>query len=336
MESLFEANVSTESKSVIKEVIDTFPLPCIFACKDATDINLVIYNQAFINFTQKCNNDLVETHELVKRLYYGDFCPTVFEFKGRVLETHSKRNFLGTFFYLIDQTEKRHLETIRSDFINNLAHELKTPLASMKGALETINEYQHNLDKKEVQHFIDIAIRHSNRLNEIFDNLSLLSDIERGRAELNTNIIDFKDVIDDAVTECQVSAESKKISISTSYIGDTKVNANFRLMVTALSNLISNAIKFSEPGSSILIKTTQDTDVFEVSVKDWGQGIPYEYQDRIFERFYRNDSGRSRLKGGSGLGLSLVKHIVKAHGGVILVDSKENQGSTFTIRLTIN
>jgi two-component system phosphate regulon sensor histidine kinase PhoR len=241
---------------------------------------------------------------------------------------------LGALIVLRDVTHIRHLETIRSDFVANVSHELKTPITSIKGFVETLlsNEWNHEPD---ILRFLEIINQQAGRLNAIIDDLLTLSRLEQKDGRVLTEPSALAPVLENAVYLCQLQAGEKNIRIDVVCPGDLKALINAPLLEQALVNLIINAIKYSDADKRVLVVAEEHGPRVEIQVKDEGFGIERKHLDRLFERFYRVDTARSRKLGGTGLGLSIVKHIVQAHEGTIHVQSKVGSGSTFTISLPI-
>jgi two-component system, OmpR family, phosphate regulon sensor histidine kinase PhoR len=241
---------------------------------------------------------------------------------------------IGGLVVIHDVTRLKTLENMRRDFVANVSHELKTPVTSIKGFLETLREGAFQ-DPQHAERFLDIIIRHTDRLSAIIEDLLSLSRIERyaEKGGINLEVGAIRSVFDSVSKICAVRAEAKGVSLG--FIVDEALTArmNAPLLEQALVNLVDNAIKFSESGSAVKISARQAADGIFIHVEDKGCGIAKEQLPRIFERFYRVDKGRSRSAGGTGLGLSIVKHIAIVHGGNVTVRSSPGLGSTFTIHL---
>jgi two-component system phosphate regulon sensor histidine kinase PhoR len=246
----------------------------------------------------------------------------------------SKQEDRDTIFCaLTDITRTARLETIRTEFVANLAHEIKTPLTTIKGCVETLKAYPQ-IKSKERREFLDAASRQSDRITEIFDMISLLTEIELTDEGLKKEYISVNDLLKSIVQDCSNIAKEHGSQIE-SKVSTQHMYANRVLLHQALMNLCENAIKHSHEGSLVKIsaKPTIHQQI-QLIVEDNGPGIPISHQSRIFERFYRIDHGRMRKGGaGSGLGLALVKHIILAHGGTIALESEINNGTSFTITL---
>ncbi|MEW5800769.1 MAG: two-component system histidine kinase PnpS [bacterium] len=243
---------------------------------------------------------------------------------------------IGALIVLNNITRLKVLENIRRDFVANVSHELKTPITSIKGFVETLRDGAVNSPDDRMK-FLDIIARHADRLNAIIDDLLSLSRIEQEaeREQIALEEGRIKDALDSAILVCTSKADEKGIRIDLACDQDLKAMINPPLLEQAVVNLIDNAIKYSGSGSTIKIEAARIAEETVIKVRDWGCGIPQDHLQRIFERFYRVDKARSRKLGGTGLGLAIVKHIVHAHGGRILVESTPGQGSTFSICLPI-
>jgi len=251
---------------------------------------------------------------------------------GRVLH-NAEGESIGALVVLRDVTQLRHLETVRADFVANVSHELKTPITSIKGFVETLlsDDWKHEPD---VLRFLEIINQQSGRMNAIIDDLLTLSRLERKEELVLKEPCNLACVLDNAITLCQLHAERKNISIAMDCPEDLALTINAPLIEQALVNLIINAVKYSEPDKTVQVLAEKQSGQVLIQVKDEGFGIEKKHLHRLFERFYRVDTARSRKLGGTGLGLSIVNHIVQAHGGEIRVESTPGYGSTFTIVLT--
>ncbi len=257
----------------------------------------------------------------------------VLQARGTALRDARGRS-IGAVIVLHDMTHFRHLENIRRDFVANVSHELKTPIASIKGFVETLLEGGIE-NSHDAERFLRIVAKQADRLNSIIEDLLSLSKIEQSEEARNLSLEPggIKELIDAAVYDCQSKAADRNISIRVECETGLMGNINARLLEQAVVNLLDNAIQYSEPGASVDISGSRSNGEVTVSVTDRGCGVAPDHLPRLFERFYRVDKARSRKLGGTGLGLSIVKHIVQAHGGRISVQSVLGKGSTFTIHL---
>jgi two-component system phosphate regulon sensor histidine kinase PhoR len=258
----------------------------------------------------------------------------------RVLQAHgtSLREAAGTnigvLIVLHDVTHLRQLEHLRRDFVANVSHELKTPITSIKGFVETLLAGALK-EPENAANFLRIIAKQADRLNEIINDLLSLSrleqDAERGLIFLTAQKV--KGVLETAIQVCAPKAKAREISVHLDCPDDLRARINAPLLEQALVNLVDNAIKYSETQRQVRVEAARSGPAVIIRVRDQGSGIKAEHLPRLFERFYRVDSGRSRASGGTGLGLAIVKHIAQAHGGKVTVDSTPGQGSTFSLHL---
>lgn len=242
---------------------------------------------------------------------------------------------MGTLIVFHDVTQLRRLEQARRDFVANVSHELKTPITSIKGFVETLLAGALR-EPENAENFLRIIAQQTDRLNAIIDDLLSLSRIEqeaeRGQIFLTEEKV--KGVLEAALHVCETQTREKDIALELTCPDDLRARLNAPLLEQALVNLIDNALKFSGPGSTVHLEAERAGPEVVIQVKDQGCGIPPEHLPRIFERFYRVDAGRSRkLLGGTGLGLAIVKHIAQAHGGRVTVESRLGKGSVFSLHL---
>jgi len=265
----------------------------------------------------------------------------------------------GAIIILNDLTRLQKLEQIRKDFAANVSHELRTPIQLIKGFSETILE--HNLEKDELDHSLRIIHKNAiNMENLTGDLLSLVSLEEEGNPKPVMTETGVSELVSEALQSVNLQAQKKNISIKESCPKDLKALVHGPFIIAALVNLLDNAIKYSAPFSRVKItvsvepvhtaETSQDVsqnasqdsshntsrpayDELVIKVQDEGIGIPLEYQERIFERFFRVDKSRSREAGGTGLGLAIVRHIAILHKGRVELESHAGEGSCFTIRI---
>ncbi len=252
---------------------------------------------------------------------------------GTLLRTPEGEIF-GALVVLNDITRLRKLENVRRDFVANVSHELKTPITSIKGFVETIIDTA-DLDSDEAKRFLQIISRQANRLHAIIEDLLKLSRIEQGidRGEIELEVGKLKPVLNAAVHACQPQAQAKEMSIAVHCDPELRARINPPLLEQALVNLIDNAVKYGSSGQTVTVAAESTEDLVGVTVADQGPGIAKEHLSRLFERFYRVDRARSSSQGGTGLGLAIVKHIVISHGGTIGVESEVGKGTKFTLKL---
>jgi len=236
---------------------------------------------------------------------------------------------------LYDITSYKQLQKVKKEFVSDIVHELKTPLTSIKGFLETLYE---EINEPQQKRFVEIAIFNTNRLINIVNDLVTLSYLEKLEEEKNFSEIKFEDVnINAVLNDIKDLFETKAKQKNLDFIIDVKtelkpIKADRFKIEQVVANLVDNAIRYTEKGY-VKIKVEQDQFETKIIVEDTGIGIPKEYHERIFERFFVVDKARSKKTGGTGLGLAIVKHIVNLHRGKIFVESSPNSGSKFIVIL---
>lgn len=233
-----------------------------------------------------------------------------------------------------DITRLKRLESVRRDFVANVSHELRTPITAITGSVETL--LNGALDNPEdSRRFVSMIARHSERLNNLINDLLALARIEsqteKAGAELAEGFIGS--IIESSAQACQENSRAHSVLVSHQCENDLVANVNRSMLQQAITNLIDNAIKYSNPGSAVRVEGSLIDNEVVISVIDKGVGIAEEHLPRLFERFYRIDEARSRDIGGTGLGLAIVKHIALAHHGKVSVESRIGAGSTFRIHL---
>ena len=238
----------------------------------------------------------------------------------------------GCLLVIHDMTEIRKLETMRRDFVANVSHELKTPLTSIKGFLETLLEGALE-DKENNRRFLIIMQDHTERLNKLVEDLLSLSHLESKEILLRKDFFNLYQQAGKVIANCGAQLKNRKIEIKNELPVNLLINADKDKIEGVLTNLIDNAIKFNREKGNIRIYSQDEDGSIKIIIEDSGIGIPEKDVLRIFERFYRVDKARSRELGGTGLGLSIVKHIVELHGGNVGVESVEGLGSKFWFTL---
>jgi two-component system sensor histidine kinase SenX3 len=230
-----------------------------------------------------------------------------------------------------DRTEARRVEDVRRDFVVNVSHELKTPVGGLALLAEAVLEA--NDDPEAVARFARRMQVESMRLTRLVQEIVDLSRLEIAGTLHDPELVDVGDAAAEAIEQSRLLAGSRGSEIVSSLVREARVFGDADLLVTAIRNLIGNAINYSAPGARVAVSVRCVDQLVEIAVADQGQGIPESEQARIFERFYRIDAARSRATGGTGLGLAIVKHICANHGGDVTVWSEPGHGSTFTMRL---
>jgi two-component system, OmpR family, phosphate regulon sensor histidine kinase PhoR len=246
----------------------------------------------------------------------------------------SQNEPIGAVVVLHDVTRLRRLEQVRRDFVANVSHELKTPITTIKGFVETLLE--NSLENPgEGERFMRIVSKHANRLNAIIEDLLALSRLEHSDRTESKPLAHgpVRPVLEAAMQLCAARAAEKTIPLSFECDPELSARINAPLLEQAIVNLIDNAIKYSEPHSGVDVAAMKENGNVRISVTDQGCGIAPEHLPRLFERFYRVDKAESRRQGGTGLGLSIVKDIAEAHAGKVSVQSTPGKGSTFILEL---
>lgn len=241
---------------------------------------------------------------------------------------------LGNGFVILtleDRTEARRLDETRRDFVANISHELKTPIGAIALLAETLQGATD--DPEAVKKFAASLQREANRLGHIVQEIIELSRLQSANYVADSARVNLGEIIRDAIDRTQIAAEAKQMRLVVDNQEQIFIQGNYEQLAIAITNLIENAINYSDAGGQIGIALRINEVAAEVVVTDNGVGIALDDQSRIFERFYRADPSRSRETGGTGLGLAIVKHIALNHGGEISVFSKPGLGSTFTLTL---
>jgi two-component system sensor histidine kinase SenX3 len=230
-----------------------------------------------------------------------------------------------------DQTQARRLEAIRRDFVVNVSHELKTPVGAISLLAETIEDAAD--DPTAVRRFAGRMQSEATRLSALVHEIIELSRLQVAGALGQPAIVQVDDVISEAVDRARTTADAKKVRLDIGGQQGTQVFGNRDLLVTAVRNLLDNAVAYSGEAAHVGVGVREHDGLIEIAVVDNGIGISSAEQERVFERFYRVDPARARATGGTGLGLSIVKHVAADHGGDVTVWSQPGRGSTFTLRL---
>ncbi|WP_037353509.1 sensor histidine kinase [Amycolatopsis orientalis] len=231
----------------------------------------------------------------------------------------------------VDHSEAIRLEAVRRDFVANVSHELKTPVGAIALLTEAVLDAAEDVD--EVRRFGGKILRESTRLGQLVTELIALSRLQGAERLPDLNVVEVDAVVREALGRTTLSAESADITITTDAPSGLLIEGDRTLLVTALSNLLENAVAYSSAGSPVSISRRLADGMVEIAVTDRGIGIAEDEQQRVFERFYRADKARSRATGGTGLGLAIVKHVAANHGGSVGLWSRPGTGSTFTLRI---
>jgi two-component system phosphate regulon sensor histidine kinase PhoR len=231
----------------------------------------------------------------------------------------------------IDVTNTERLERIRRNFISDFSHEVRTPLAGLRSAVETFETNAQRLSVEEDQQLRRIMARQLRRLERLVEDLSELSRIEAGDVALEFRSVDLRRVIDDLCEDFADQAAQHHIRFSVK--GQATICGDALRIQQAFSNLLDNAIKYGGDARDVEIELIEESDAGVVRITDHGDGIPESERSKIFRRFYRIDKSRSQEIPGSGLGLAITKHLILQHGGSIDVESERGKGATFIVRL---
>jgi two-component system, OmpR family, phosphate regulon sensor histidine kinase PhoR len=238
----------------------------------------------------------------------------------------------GTILVFHDLTRLKQLERTREEFVANVSHELRTPLSLIKGYVETLLEGARN-NPEVAERFLRIIERNAQRLDLLIQDLLTISALESGRVKLNLQPVELRPLAEKVFTDLKARAEEKDVKL-VNQLNDLIAVADAHRLEQVFANLVDNAIKYGRAQGIVTVGGQKtDTGKIEVFVQDDGPGIPSEALDRVFERFYRVDKARSREQGGTGLGLSFVKHLVQNHGGEVWAKSESGKGAAFFFTL---
>jgi len=246
---------------------------------------------------------------------------------------YDRKELFGIVCVFHDITQIKRLEKIKSEFLANASHELKTPITAISGFVETLKEGAIE-KKQDAKRFLDIIESNVKRLDNLVGDMLTISKSESKELKLKKIRLNLKMVVENVIAMYREKVSKKKQIIKTDFQQDfPEINADEEKLEQVFSNLLDNAIKFTGDSGNIVIKGEYSENSIKLNISDTGIGISKDHIPRIFERFYRVDTARSREMGGTGLGLAIVKHIVQLHGGTVSVESQPNKGSTFIIEL---
>lgn len=314
----------------------------------ADALNVSINRVIGTHFLEVIKND--ELYEIIKRTIETGDTPDIDEnkrivtlgkgedaktFQFLITPITTKRNALiGVVFQLRDITHFKEIEKLKSEFVMTASHELRTPLTSMEMSIDLLHEKAFEKLSDKEKELLDAAAEDVNRLKSLVNDLLDLSRIESGKIQMEMDRMEVGVVLERAVSSLKNNAEEYKVDLSAIYSEDLPpVNADPTKITWVLTNLISNALRYTGVEGFIKVKAANVGQQVQIDVQDNGKGIPYEYQSRIFDKFVQvKDDGSA---GGSGLGLAICKEIVRAHGGTIWVDSTPGEGSKFSFTLPV-
>ncbi len=268
--------------------------------------------------------------QAARREHEATLSGSVFEIQVSPVSTGT--DFLGMVAVFRDITSLKQFDRLRSEFVANVSHELKTPLTSILGFVETLKEGGLE-DPENRMKFLNIIEEQSLKLSAMIEDLLLLSRLESSKEPLRLGSVKVSALLKKTGELFSPRLKENHLSFSSEAAEGLSVMAETSSLERALTNLLDNAVKYNQKDGRVLVRASRDSDGTHISVTDTGIGIAPQDLGRIFERFYRSDKSRSRETGGSGLGLSIAKHIIERHGGRIEVESTLGEGSTFTIIL---
>jgi two-component system sensor histidine kinase SenX3 len=338
--ALAETETVVEQRNRLLAVLDELPEGVLVLDVDGIE---VFRNPAAERYREARHSDAVVAgalDALVSRALHGERCERELQLFGppravvhlSAVPISTEEGPLGVVAMVADVSEVHRIESVRRDFVANVSHELKTPIGALEVLAETLVAED---DPAVTRPLADRIVKEAERLARIVDDLLDLSLIETQEAPRRTPI-PLELLVDDAVDQLRPAAAAAGINQQVGPGGaGALVACDHRQVVSAIANLIDNAVKYSEGGSPVTVSTALAGNAVEVAVRDAGIGIPSRDLERIFERFYRVDHARSRETGGTGLGLAIVRHVARAHGGDITVESVEGQGSTFRFVLPL-
>jgi len=322
-----------DSLIVLRSALDALPAGVIVADRDGT---ITFKNVAAAAMTGVRHVDvLVEeaAEQLLASTLSGGETQRLLHTSGqpaRSFDLRGRRLLSGGGIVTIeDVSERVRIDTVRTDFVANLSHELKTPIGGIAALADAMVEES---DPQVLARFADRIVAEAYRLSHTVDDLLDLSWIEFGGAE-HWESVDMSLVVNEVTARMQHECTRTGITLSADCPKGIYVDGDRNQLVSAVANLVENAIKYSGDGTLVQLLVRADDSSVSIEVVDKGIGIAAKDQQRIFERFYRVDRARSRATGGSGLGLSIVRHVVANHGGTVSVMSEEGRGATFTVVL---
>ncbi|MHC1683273.1 MAG: ATP-binding protein [Clostridiaceae bacterium] len=294
-------------------------------------VNKDIIGQKFITIIKdvEFENILRESTQKVTEMKL--LRPVERDLRIKVAQIINGDEIIGKVAVVQDITDLKKLVNLRKQFVANVSHELKTPLTSIKGFTETLRYVE---DEKTKNKFLKIINEEADRLTFLINDILTLSDIESGR-RFNLESFDVKAVVEDVIALLEQLSNKKNIKLDYSCEDNIILYGDRNKFKQMLINLGDNAIKYSEENDLVFLHLYKEDEILVVNVCDTGIGIDEDHIPRLFERFYRVDKARSRAKGGTGLGLAIVKHIVLGFNGTIDVESKIDEGSTFTVKIPL-
>jgi two-component system, OmpR family, sensor histidine kinase SenX3 len=334
-----EAAAAAAERELLREAVHGFVDGVVVVDADGT---LVARNPVAERFRGARHADALAEEaldELLDRARHGEpgerelqlFGPPREVLQVRALPLRRGARIVGAAAFVHDLSEIRSVESVRRDFVANVSHELKTPIGALALLSETMAaEASPVVMRQLAQRLLDEA----DRLARIVDDLLDLSLIEAQEAPVRDSV-ELPGLLGEAAERIRAAADVTGIPLRVTEVPQLVVTCDRTQVLSAITNLLDNAVKYSEAGQVVELAAIDEGAYVSVVVRDHGVGIPSRDLERIFERFYRVDRARSRTTGGTGLGLSIVRHIAQAHGGDVTVESREGEGSTFRFRLPI-
>jgi len=303
----------------------------VIANKSAMDFLGVSSIEPGQNMLEVARN--IEIHQCIKASLEGISSNIEINLASRVINFFfSPAPSVGTVILMVDITEKFQAETMRREFSANVSHELKTPLTTISGYAEMLETDM--VQAENIGPFAGKIRSESVRLIHLIEDIIRLSQLDEENPLDAITTFDFAELIEEVIHQITFKADQALVTIEQN-LASSKITANRQLIFDMVYNLLGNAIKYNKVDGSIRIRLLEEEKQVKLMISDTGIGIPEEHLDRVFERFYRIDSSRSKKTGGTGLGLSIVKHIVQYHKGTVEIESRENVGTTITVRLPV-
>ncbi|MEN9529680.1 MAG: hypothetical protein RI932_1553, partial [Pseudomonadota bacterium] len=301
-------------------------------------VRSVELNNKFVAFLHRCRQNYTSTDvepEVVESIHLdGTEAKRV---RAKMVLVQSGTQHPVCFVFLFDMSDLHRLEQFRREFFANVSHELKTPIASIRGYAEILQDQFTTLNQEMVQQFLGVIVKNSDQVSTLLQDMILLSNLENSQIPLTVRPYDIRNALE-RVKET-LSLKAKEAGVSVIIDVDSRVDVvlvDGQRFDSVLLNLVDNGIKYNRRGGYVKVCVRLGEDEWLVFVEDSGLGIPHAAQLRAFERFYRVDKSHTRLGGGSGLGLAIVKHVVQAHGGTIHLRSEPGAGTVFTVSIPRN
>ncbi|QOR35752.1 hypothetical protein IMX26_02710 [Clostridium sp. 'deep sea'] len=291
----------------------------------------VIRNTKLINIVEQALADKQASHnEIMLQLKTGSH---IIQLMTVPLYTHNNTDFRGIMLLMHDITAIRHIEQTRKDLIANVSHDLRTPITSIAGFVETILHMDE--DDENIKEFLSIIYKETERLKKLIDDLLELAKLEAGQLNITLSEVSIEQVITNVLTRYSSRAKQKNIIIDNKVKNTSSIKADFFRVEQILDNVISNALKYTPNNGVITISTSYDKDYLSLKVLDSGYGIDSSKLNRITEQFYRTDRGRTRDSGGHGLGLAIVKNLIEAQNGELIINSELGHGTEVILKFML-